>query len=79
MYQENEARLHIYTLRDLQVVMLHNLQERYMVNLAIYGNQSDTRLFHPPTYNSHLTTPLGFNYDSRISGSIVVMIEAYIL
>jgi hypothetical protein len=56
--------------------MLQHLQDRYMINLAIDGSEYDTHLFRPLTYKSHLTTPLGFNYDSRISGSIAAMIDA---
>jgi hypothetical protein len=56
--------------------MLQHLQDGYTINLAIYGDESDTHLFRPPTYNSRLATPLGFNYDSRISVFIADIIEA---
>jgi hypothetical protein len=56
--------------------MLKHLQDGYTINLPIDGNESDIHLFCPPAYNIRLTTPLGFNYDSRISGSIAAMIEA---
>jgi hypothetical protein len=82
MEQENEARLlpldpHRQTIRDLQMFMLQQLNDGYTVNLAIDGNESDTHLYCPRIYNSRLTTPLGFDYDSRISGSITEIIEAY--
>jgi hypothetical protein len=56
--------------------MLQHLQDGYTVNIAIDGNESDAHLFRPPIYNSHITTPLGFNYDSRISGYIAMMLDA---
>jgi hypothetical protein len=56
--------------------MLQHLNDGYTVNLAIDGNASDTHLYRPPTHNIRITTPLGFNYDSWISGSIAEMIEA---
>jgi hypothetical protein len=81
MEQEKESRLlplypHQQTIQDLQIFMRRHLQDGYTVNLTIYGNKSDAHLFLPPTYNSHITTPLGFKYDSRISGSIAAMLEA---
>jgi hypothetical protein len=57
--------------------MLQHLQDGYTVNFAMDGNQSNTHIFRPPAYNSRLTTPLCFNYDSRISGSIADMIKAF--
>jgi hypothetical protein len=56
--------------------MLQHVQHGYTVNLDIHGNESDAYFFQNPTYTSRLTTPLGFDYDSRISGSIAVMLEA---
>jgi hypothetical protein len=81
MEQENESLSlpldqHRKTMRDLQVFMLQHLQYGYAINVAIDGNESGAHQFRQPTYNIHLTTPLGFNYDSRISGSIVTMLEA---
>jgi hypothetical protein len=81
MEQNNESRLlpldpHRQTIRDLQIFMIQHLQDGYTVNLAIDGNELDAHLFRPPMYNSRITTHLGFNYDSCISGSIVVSLEA---
>jgi hypothetical protein len=56
--------------------MLQHLQDCYTVNLAMDGNESDAHLCQPPMYNILLTTPLGFNYDSRISGSIAAISES---
>jgi hypothetical protein len=71
MEQEDEALLlpldpHCQTIRDLQIFMLQQINDGYTVNLAIEGNESVTHLYRPPTYNSRLTTPRGFNYDARI-------------
>jgi hypothetical protein len=64
------------TIRDPQVFMIQHFEQGFTVNLAMDGNESDSRTFCPPTENNRLTNPLGFNYDSRISGSIAGMLEA---
>jgi hypothetical protein len=79
MEQENKSFLlpldpHCKTIRDLKICMLQKLNDGYTVNLAIYGNESDTHLYRPPKNNIRITTTLGFNYDSQISGSITEMI-----
>jgi hypothetical protein len=81
MEQEKESRLfpldpQFQTIRDLKISLLQYLNDGYTVNLEIDVNELDTHLYRPPTCNIHLTTPLGFNYDSRISGSIAEISEA---
>jgi hypothetical protein len=82
MEQEDEAHLlpfylHHQTIHDLQFLILLQINDGYTVNLEVEdGHESDNHLYRPPTYGSRLTTSLGFNYDSRISGSIAEIIEA---
>jgi hypothetical protein len=69
MEQENVVRLlpldpHRQTICEIQIFMLHHMNDGYTVNLEIDGNESDAHLYLPSTCNSHFTTPLGFNYDS---------------
>jgi hypothetical protein len=81
MEQENESRLlpidpNRQTIHDLHIFILQHLQDASTVSLAKDGNESDAHLFCSPSYSSRLTTPLGFNFDSRISGSIATILEA---
>jgi hypothetical protein len=82
MEEEYESQLalldpHKQTMRDLQVFMIQHIEQGFTVNLAMDGNESENHLFRSPTVSNRITTPLGFNYDERISGSIADMLEAY--
>jgi hypothetical protein len=46
------------------------------VNLTIDVNESDSHSYRAPTDDMKITKPLGFSYDSKISGSISDMLEA---
>jgi hypothetical protein len=56
--------------------MLQHIEQGFTVNLAMDNNELDSHSFRTPPAPTHITTPLGFNYDARISGSIADMIEA---
>jgi hypothetical protein len=66
---------HQQTIRDLQVFMIQHLEKGFTVNLSMDGNDLDNHSFIAPTDTARLTTPIGFNYNSRISGSISDMLE----
>jgi hypothetical protein len=81
MEQEEESHLvhldqHKQTIRDLQVFMIQHLEQGFTVNLAMNGNDLDNHSFRAPMETTRMTTPLGFNYDWRISGSILGILEA---
>jgi hypothetical protein len=56
--------------------MLKYIEQYFTVNLAMDGNGSDSHSFRTPAAPINMTTPLGFNYNEIISGSIADMIEA---
>jgi hypothetical protein len=56
--------------------MLKHIEQGFTVNLSMDVNELNSHLCRTPTASTNITTPLGFNYDERISGSIADMIEA---
>jgi hypothetical protein len=56
--------------------MIQHKEQGFPVNLAMDGNDSDSHSLRASTETNRITTPLGFNYDSRISESISDMLEA---
>jgi hypothetical protein len=81
MKQEDESQLvhwdpHKQTIRNIQVFMIQHIEQGFTVNISMDGNEANSHSFRAPMEYNRITTPLGFNYDSRISGSIADMIEA---
>jgi hypothetical protein len=81
MEQEDEFQLalldtHNHTIRYLQVFMLQHIEQGFTVNITMDGSESGSHSFRAPTVANRINTPLGFNYDARISGSIAEMLEA---
>jgi hypothetical protein len=81
MEQKDESQLahldpHKQIIRYLQIFMLTYIEQGFTVNLAMDGNESDSHSFRTPAAPTNITTPLGVNYDERISGSIADMLKA---
>jgi hypothetical protein len=56
--------------------MFQHIEQGFTINLAMDVNESDSHSFRAPRVANRIITPLGFNYDERISGSISYMLEA---
>jgi hypothetical protein len=52
------------------------LQEGFFIFLLIDGNQDDLHVFQQQDIPIKVCTPLGFNYNTNIDGSIATLVES---
>jgi hypothetical protein len=67
---------HRQTIRDLQIFIQSYQQQGYFIFLLMDGKQNDSHVFQPQDIPNRVNTPLGFNYDKHIDGSIASLVEA---
>jgi hypothetical protein len=67
---------HRKTIRDLHILIQSYQQQRLLIFLLMDGNQDDLRVFQQQDIPNKVCTPLGFNYDKNIDGSIATLIES---
>jgi hypothetical protein len=67
---------HRQTMRDLQIFIQGYQQQGYFIFLIMDGNQNDSHVFQPQDIHNRVHTPLGFNYDENIDGSIATLADS---
>jgi hypothetical protein len=67
---------HRQTICGLEIFIQSYQQQSLLIFLLIDGNQYDLHVFQQQDVPTKVCTPLGFNYDINIDGSIATLIEA---
>jgi hypothetical protein len=67
---------HRRTIHHLQIFIQSYQQQGFLMFLLIYGNQDNLHVFQQQDIPTKACTPIGFNYDINIDGSIATLIEA---
>jgi hypothetical protein len=64
---------HQQMIRDLQTFIQSYQQQGFLILLLMDGNQNDLHVFQQQDIPAKVCTPLGFNYDRNIDGSIATL------
>jgi hypothetical protein len=67
---------HRQTIRDLQIFIQSYQQQGFFIFLLMDGNQYDLHVFQQQDIPTKVYTPLGFNYNKNIDGSIATLVES---